>query len=148
MGYLTYLKELKHKRNMSSAEIAELANIPSATVSRIFSGTTPNPTFDTISAIAIAMGGSLDEMIGLRSADEEPIKPRVETTLTAYADLLNEKDLRIKEKDENIKSLNAEIRVERKEKSRLAFALFGVLATVVIFLIVDITNGHFGYFRY
>lgn len=148
MGYLTYLKELKQKRNLSSAEIAELANTPAATVSRIFSGATPNPTFDTISAITIAMGGSLDEMTGLRSPDEEAIKPRVETTLTAYADLLNEKDIRIKEKEASLRELNAELHAERKEKNKLAFALFGVLAAVVIFLIVDITNGHFGYFRY
>ena len=148
MGYLNYLRELKQKRNLSSAAIAELSNIPAATVSRIFSGTTPNPTFETISAIAIAMGGSLDEMTGLRSKDETPVKPQVENTIIAYADMLNEKEIRIQEKEETIAVLKDDIRVERKEKYILSAVLFAVLATVIIFLIVDILNGHFGYFRY
>ena len=148
MGYLNYLRELKQTRNLSSAEIAELSKIPAATVSRILSGTTPNPTFETISAIAIALGGSLDEMTGLRSKDETPIKPQVEQTIGAYADMLSEKDARLQEKEEIIKVLKDDIRVERKEKYVLSAVLLGIIGMIVVFLVVDITNGHFGYFRY
>lgn len=148
MAYLTYLKELKKERNLSSSDIAEISNIPAATVSRILSGTTPNPTFETISAITLAMGGSLDKMVGIRSLDETPLKPQVETTLVAYADLLNEKDARIKEKEESIRQLKQELRTATKWKTALALTVFILLVAVIAFLVVDITNGHFGYFRY
>ena len=148
MQYLDYLKKLKDERHLTQAEIAELSAIPLATVSRIFNGATPNPTFETISGIAIALGGSLDEMMGLKHPDDKPAHPQVETTISAYADILNEKDLRIKEKEDYIKLLNQELHVERKEKNRLAIVIFMLLAAAITFLVVDITNGHFGYFRY
>lgn len=148
MPYLDYFKKLKEERHLTQQQIAELSNIPLPTISRIFHGSTLNPTFETISAITIALGGSLDEMMGLKSAGETPVTPQVETTISAYADLLNEKDLRIKEKEENIKLLKEELHVERKVKNKLAIVIFMLLAAVITVLIVDIFNGHFGYFRY
>lgn len=148
MPYVTYLKELKKTRNLTIAEIAELSQIPSSTVSRIFSGNTMNASFETISPIVIAMGGSLDEMVGLKSPEEVPVKPQVETTLTAYADLLNEKDLRIREKDENIKLLNDDLRRERKDKNRLITLVMSLAMALVSLVIFDVVNGHLGFFRY
>ena len=148
MPYVSYLKELKKTRNLTVAEIAELSKIPSSTISRIFSGNTLNASFETISPIVIAMGGSLDEMVGLKSPDEEPVKPQVETTLNAYADLLNEKDMRIREKDESIKALSGDLIRERKEKNRLAVMVFALLVALVSLVIFDVANGHLGFFRY
>lgn len=148
MPYVTYLKELKKTRNLTIAEIAELSQIPSSTVSRIFSGNTMNASFETISPIVIAMGGSLDEMVGLKSPEEAPVKPQVETTITAYADLLNEKDLRIREKDESIKMLNDDLRRERKDKTRLVTLVMTLTAALVSLVIFDVANGHLGFFRY
>lgn len=148
MEYLEYFKELKERKNLTAADIAQLADIPVSTVQRIFSGTTPNPTFETISAIAIAVGGSLDEMVGLKSTEKENVPPQIATTLAAYSALLNEKDLRIREKDDNISYLNNELKSERKEKNTLSVLMFAVLAAIIIFFIIDITHGHFGYIRY
>lgn len=148
MPYVTYLKELKKTRNLTIAEIAELSKIPSSTVSRIFSGNTMNASFETISPIVIAMGGSLDEMVGLKFPEEAPVKPQVETTITAYADLLNEKDLRIREKDENIKSLNDDLRRERKDKNRLITLVMALTVALVSLVIFDVANAGLGFFRY
>ena len=141
MPYLEKLKELKKERNLKNAEIATLSNIPLATVSRIFNGSTPNPTFETISSIATALGASLDEIVGLKEPNEKPIKSRIETTIASYAELLQEKDARINEKDKRIEEL-------KKEKGILAFILVAFLAIFSILLILDIANGNFGYFRY
>ena len=148
MPYVSYLKELKKTRNLTVAEIAELSKIPASTISRIFSGNTMNASFETISPIVIAMGGSLDEMVGLKSPDEEPVKPQVETTLNAYADLLNEKDSRIREKDKTIEILTNTLKRERKEKNRLAVMAFMLVAVLAALLAFDLANGHLGIFRY
>ena len=48
---------------MSVKQIAEQTNLPERTVSRIFSGDTPNPYVDTIHRIATALDCSLDDIL-------------------------------------------------------------------------------------
>lgn len=141
MQYLEKLKALKEERELTNAEIARLSNIPLATITRIFNGSTPNPTFETISQIAIALGASIDELTGLKTPEAQPLTSPVETALTSYAELL-------REKDERIKDLKEEKEKMRKEKFAFGIALACVVAFVLILLTVDIMNGNFGYFRY
>ena len=141
MPYLDRLKALKEQKHLSNAEIAELSHLPLATVTRIFNGGTPNPTFETFVGIATALGVSLDERAGLKSPNEEAVPSHVEMTINSYAELL-------KEKDERIRELKEEKKQERKEKGRLML-FFAVFTTIVLFILAfDIMNGHFGYFRY
>lgn len=58
------LKDLKEKSKKTNHEIAELSGIPESTVTRIFSGHTDNPSFQTICDIVLALDGSLDEFVG------------------------------------------------------------------------------------
>lgn len=139
MPYLDRLKALKEEKDITNAEIAKLSNIPLATITRIFNGSTPNPTFETFSQIAIALGGSLDEIAGIKQG--EPVLSPVETTLNSYSELLKEKDDRIKELKEDRNRVC-------KEKYTLVGLLACFMSFVLVLLIVDITNGHFGYFRY
>ena len=141
MPYLEQLKVLKEKSHLTNAEIARLSNIPLATITRVFNGSTPNPTFETFVQIAIALGVSLDEIAGLKQADEPPIASPIENTLNSYAELL-------KEKDERIEELKEENKQTRREKFHLAIALACIVAFVLIILMIDILNGHFGYVRY
>ena len=97
MPYLAKLKMIKEEKNLSNAYVAKTSNVPLATVTRVFNGQTPNPTFETISAISTAMGVSLDELTGLKQPDAAPIPSPIEATLNSYIELLNEKDNRIKE---------------------------------------------------
>ena len=140
MPYLEKLKELKEKSKLTNAEIARLSNVPLATITRIFNGSTPNPTFETFSQIAIALGASLDEIAGLKEPDEPPIPSRIEKTLDSYSELL-------KEKDDRIKELKEEIDRERKEKHNITGAFMVFVTFVLVLLTIDILNGHFGYFR-
>lgn len=61
--WLDNLKELKKAKGMSSKQIAEAAKLPERTVSRIFSGDTPNPYADTLYHIVVVLGGSLDDLL-------------------------------------------------------------------------------------
>lgn len=148
MDYLTRLKALKEERDLTNAEIAELSDVPLATVTRIFNGATPNPQFETIARITIALGGSLDVIAGLRSPEEKKNDSNIEKTLTSYAELLREKDERIREKNNTIDSLKEDRKLDRREKAKLMLFI-GIFVAVVLFvLIFDMLNGHMGYFRY
>jgi len=136
MPYLEKLKMIKEEKGLTYAEIAKLSDIPLATITRIFNGTTPNPTFETFSHIAIALGASLDEIAGLKQPDAPPIPAPIETTLSSYADLL-------KEKDDRIKELKEEKLLERRERQKITGAFVILIAIVLTILALDIFNNHF-----
>ena len=141
MPYVEKLKMIKEDKGLSNVEIASLSNIPLATITRVFNGQTPNPTFETISRIAFALGASLDELSGLKTPDVPTVAAPIETTLNSYVELL-------KEKDDRIKELKEDKAVIRNEKYKLVGMLVGIIAAILILFTVDIFNGHFGYFRY
>lgn len=141
MPYVEKLKMIKEEKDLSNGDIARVGDLPLATVTRVFNGQTPNPTFETITRIAIGMGVSLDELAGLKQPDAPPIASPIENALNTSAELLSEKDKRIIE-------LREDINRERKEKHTIMGILFIVIAFVLIVLAIDILNGHFGNFRY
>lgn len=148
MIYLNKLKALKEQSKLTNTDIAKLADIPIATITRIFNGSTPNPTFETFARIAIALGASLDEIAGLKQPDAPPIISPIENTLNSYITLIQEKDERIKELKEEIEKERKEKEREHKEKNKLAIALACIIGFVLLLLTVDILNGQFGYFKY
>lgn len=141
MPYLEKLKAIKDEKDMTYAEISRLSDIPIATITRIFNGATPNPTFENFYRIAIALGASLDEIVGLRQPDAPQVTTSIENTLNSYAELL-------KEKDDRIKELKEEKERERKEKYRIT-CLFACFVALILMLVgMDALNGHFGFFKY
>lgn len=66
------LKRMKEERKLTTKQISELSGIPESTISRILSGQTDNPSFDTICSLVRAMGGSLDEFTGIQSSADAP----------------------------------------------------------------------------
>ncbi len=144
MDYLSQLQALKEDKGLTSADIAKLSGVPEQTVKRIFNGTTPDPRFDTIAKITISLGGSLDIISGLRpETDFKPSTP-VRKALSASADLIGEKDIRIAE-------LKEELKRERRAKTIIlcVAAAFSVLfVSLLTFLIFDILNGNVGFIRY
>lgn len=61
--WLDNLKEIKKAKGMSVKQIAEQTNLPERTVSRIFSGDTPNPYVDTLHRITTVLDCSLDDIL-------------------------------------------------------------------------------------
>lgn len=114
-----YLKRLKDQSKMSAKEIANKSGIPEATISRILSGQTEDPYFSNISAIVIAMGGSLDELCGITKTSDPMI-------------------------DFYEKTLN----FERKRIKTLSVILLVIVAVIVAILIYDAFHGNIGYIRY
>lgn len=71
------LKVLKDKSNLSYQEIAERADIPVPTVTRIIRGETQNPTFDNVAAIVATLHGSLDAIAGIEPPGAPPSDERL-----------------------------------------------------------------------
>lgn len=143
MHYLDKLKALKESRHLTNADIAELSGVPLTTVNRIFSGQTPNPLFDNVANIVIALGGSLDDIVGV-NADS-----RQETQNPDITDrFIESNDDLIKEKDNRIQELTATVKRLRRQNTRILFFIGIFVSIVVLALLFDMLNGHFGYIRY
>lgn len=132
---------IKEEKGMTYAEIAKLSDIPLATITRIFNGNTTNPTFETFSHIAIALGASLDEIVGIKQPDTPPIPTPIENTLTSYSELL-------KVQNDRIKGLEEDKAIERKGRRKMTASFVLLMTFVLVVIIIDILNGHLGYFRY
>ena len=70
-----YIKEHKEAKRLKVKDLAEMTNIPESTINNFFSRKTENPSFDIVSKLCIAVGGSLDEMVGLKEAVEKNKEP-------------------------------------------------------------------------
>lgn len=100
------LREQKVKCGKTSQQIAKDSNLSESTVTRIFSGKTPNPTIAIVIAMWKAMGGTatdlFDETVKVDVVSEAPqvVVPQVDERLyneiiNIYKDLLKVKDRRI-----------------------------------------------------
>lgn len=58
------LKAMRLRSGMTLEQLAKASGVPLSTISRISSGETKEPSFATVSALVLAMGGSLDELSG------------------------------------------------------------------------------------
>lgn len=117
------LKKLKESRNMTVQDISKKSGVPASTVSRILSGQTETPYFSNIVDMVIAMEGSVDEIIGIKSAATRTNNPLLE---------LYERDLVH----------------ERMINHRLRILLSAIIIVLLLVVIVDALNGNIGYIRY
>lgn len=117
------LKKLKEERGLTAKQISELSGIPESTVSRVLSGQTDNPGFDTVSALVKAMDGSLDAMTGIK----QPEKVEASPIILMYEKMLADKNRTI----------------------RFLLLTCGILLAVFIFIVLfDVLNGNVGFVRY
>lgn len=89
-----YLNALNSQRNLTLQEISDLSNVPFQTVRNIFSGETTNPGINTLVAIVKAMGGSMDELVGL----EHPAMEQHDHTVNSW----HEYDLMVEKYEDRI----------------------------------------------
>lgn len=131
------LYELWKKSGYSLPELEQDTGIAHSTMRRLLDINDPSmPSFENVINVVIALGGSVDELIGLKTPGAS------ETPLTrAYNRIIDEKDARINR-------LEIAHSLQRKEKYAVAVALFTIIAVVAVILIIDFSNGGMGYVRY
>lgn len=129
-----YLNSLKQKGNFTTEAISKVSGVPEATVRNILSGKTEDPRFDTLAAIVHAMGGKLDDYYKKTPAG----KAADENMVTIIRELYRE---RLSDKDSFIEVL--------KKERRYLWAALCILALIFLgAVVIDISVGSIGWFRY
>lgn len=129
--YTDYLRNLKDERKLTTQQLSEKSGVPTSSVHRIMSGQTDNPSFQAICDLIVALGGSLDEMVGIKAKPNHIDDSR-------EIEMLKQ---RIAEKDRII--ANKDWWLIRVVSIACALVVF-ILAMIVI----DRLNGNIGYWRY
>ena len=152
---LNYLNALKNKGNFTFETISNLSGIPEATVKNIFSGKTEDPRFETVSAIVLSMGGSLDAIYS--AAKKENVEANAVIAIKeAYegriAVIKEQYEHRLVEKDKHYERLllEAEKHIETIKLDKRWFRI-GFVVSIFIFAmlcIAELLNPNLGWFRY
>lgn len=129
MSLCEKLQEMKQKSQQSYQAIADKSGVPLATVKRIFSGQTPDPSYTTVCLLIKAMEIPPEETVGLYEA----------IATTAPMDNADARLIDLYER--SIDTKNKWIRL------LLIICLF--LVSIFIFILIwDVCNPHIGFFRF
>ena len=142
-AFLERLRLLKDKSNMTTKQIAEKSGIPESTITRIFSGKTPNPTIISVMDIVKAMGGTAADIFD----DNAQVNTQMKVPTKVLTEM-EEKNLEIvnlykgiiNSKDETIES-------QKKAIKTLSLALVLIVCIIIFILLFDMFNGGIGYFN-
>lgn len=117
------LSKFKERSGLTNQQIAEKSGVPLSTVTRVFNGQTDNPNYRTVADIVLAIGGSLDEMEGIKQPGE----------------VVPDKMLQFYEKE--LEDKNKWIKI-------LFLSFLGITAVLVTIVMIDVLNGGIGFIRY
>lgn len=130
------IRDLRRHKNWSQINLANAANIDQATVSRI-EAETKVPRTDTLSAIAVALGVSVDALLGVNSSAEKTIiclqedDPSLNDLISNMTDVLTRQQLgelkTLLEAKEGRAALSVLLRLQKKEPLRKVRRLLEVL---------------------
>ena len=120
------LRALKTQKNLTNKKISELSGIPEPTISNIFNKQGATTSWSNIRELVRAMGGSLDELAGIKATPPAPPVQRDDKVIELY---------------------------ERgySFRNRIIFVLsvlcLFMIAVIAIVLIYDIMHPHLGYIK-
>lgn len=142
-----YIRSKMAEQGVSTAELIRRTGIARGTLDNFFDGSTQCPSFDRVAAMILALGGSVDEALGVKKIAS---KEQVEAMQEGRADMLAAHAETVGAKDEHIEDLRKRLEDVKAQNKRLLrwHRLFLVenicLATLAI---ADILVPTFGYFR-
>ena len=134
------LKALQIKADISCAEWSNLSTVPEATIRKILSGETPDPRFDTVVKLVTSVGGSVDDIVGVKK--EKAIEDNAVLVLKeAY-------ESRIEALRERVEDLKKYAESLHKDKKMLGIVVVVLVAILVGILLFDIAVGSHGWVQY
>ena len=137
------LKALQEQTGMTTAELAAKANLPVDTINKIRSGTTRNPSTDTLQRLAGALGVSLDHLVTgslpeTANTANPPKTGGTEALLQFYLAALNS------QKD----AYDTALKHANEDKRRWFYVALALIVFIVFVLVWDITHPTMGYVQY
>lgn len=127
------LNALKIKADVTCAEWSKMSSVPEATIRKILSGETPDPRFDTIVKLVGAVGGSMDDIVGVKKESEIE-----NNAVMVLRDTYETKISYLKDHMESLKQ-------DKRMLCLVAIALGMVLIGILVF---DILTGAHGWVQY
>ncbi len=159
---ISELKQLKEQSNLSNKQLAEKSGIPESTITRIFTGQTPNPTAITYTSLKNAMTSTINEKSparmesspraektdnfehkevnptqttpGLRQPCNYECHSHITQIREIYQNALKEKDKIIEDKS--------------RQAKKLFWCLIGTIGFLMALVIIDIFVPNIGFLQY
>ena len=114
-----YIKSLKEAKKLKVKDLSEMTNIPESTINNFLSRKTENPSLSMMAKLCVAVGGSLDEMMGLKEiVEKKEEQQNSKELLSSITDVYKEQIQELKEDKKNLV----------KEK----FWLYGIIAGLIL----------------
>ena len=121
-----YIKSLKEAKKLKVKDLAEMTGIPESTINNFLSRKTESPSFSMMSKLCIAVGGSLDEMIGLKEIVEKKAEEQSsKELLSSITDIY-------KEQIEDLKERNSDLKEDKKNLTKEKLCLYGIIVVLII----------------
>lgn len=140
--------EMKHQKDAlheTNQSVADGTGIPISNIAKFFSGTLANPSVFYVAAICVFLGMSLDKLFGIAGPETDAAKDKARIAeLEMQLDHANRELELVKHHSKYLEDGIA----ERKANFNSLTSMCGILLIpLIIYLIVDISNANFGFFR-
>ena len=142
-----YIREKMAHSHVTTADLARKTGVAKGTLDNFFDGTTKSPTFDKICLIIMALEGSLDEAVGIKTPSTAEAMPNSKL----LAEVKESHKEAITAKDEHIAHLKKQLEQECARTRRLNWFLrFFVCENILLLFVfvLDWFNPSWGYFRH
>ena len=147
---MKWAKEEQHKTNQ---QIIDSTGLSESMVKKFFSGHLTGPSIYDVTAIAIDLGLSLDELMELSppKQDQSAEIERLKTEISHKEELISEKDNAISRLEERSRMMERELFAVRSSWRRITYGAAGLAtlfgACLIIYVFLDMKNPNLGLFR-
>lgn len=147
---MKWAKEEQHKTNQ---QVIDSTGLSESMVKKFFSGHLTGPSIYDVTAIAIDLGLSLDELMELSppKQDQSAEIERLKTEISHKEELISEKDNAISRLEERSRMMERELFAVRSSWRRITYGAAGLAtlfgACLMIYVFLDMKNPNLGLFR-
>ena len=142
MAVAEELRALKEKRGITVSQWSAASGVPQDTINKILSGTTRNPSYQTVCDLISALGGSVEVSLGQPAVSETRADDGIRELYEEQIEAMQKAtEAHLHTKDQQIAELI-------RSKHILAIALTVAIIILLIVLGCDLSNGSVGMIRY
>ncbi len=148
---LKRMNELFERSGLTIQQLSQHTYIADTTLTRYFSGKTKNPHFYTMVTMIIAMGGDVNEILGItlpEQSDTAPAENPYGELLDSYREEARTLRSAVDTLTKNLDALTAKITGMSKVVAFRTIALFVVIAVFCVLEVVDICNPDWGRYQW
>ena len=149
----TKMKRAKEEQHKTNQQVIDSTGLSESMVKKFFSGHLTGPSIYDVTAIAIDLDLSLDELMELSppKQDQSAEIERLKTEISHKEELISEKDNAISRLEERSRMMERELFAVRSSWRRITYGAAGLAtlfgACLMIYVFLDMKNPNLGLFR-